>query len=385
MKRGFDFAVFGATGLQGRIVTKDLLKSGYSVLLCGRDRARIEFILKKHKKTGFSYIDASDINQMVDVIKNSGANVVVNCVEGDWNLNILKACAKAGVHSLDLGSEVWMTKKQFDMHPLLKKNEIVHITGCGSVPGVGNVMLRYAAQKFDSIHTANSGYNWKSNMKKFVVPFSIESVIEEFVDPAIILQRGKLVDVSPMETITYLYPREIGKQKSFNERHSENYTFFHYFKNKGLRYAKCYAGFPEHSFDKIKTLVEMGLGSKEPINFKGMKIKPIEFLTEVLKKIKVPEGYKEKENLWVDVYGKKNGKEKNIRMECVIHTLKGWEEDYTNIDTGMPASIMAQMVKENAISEKGSFAPEGIVPPEPFFEELRKRKMDVYENGKLIN
>ena len=148
---------------------------------------------------------------------------------------------------------------------------------------------------------------------------------------------------------------------------------------------RCFAGFPKHSFDKIKTLVELGLGSKEPVNFKGMKIRPVDFLTQVLKRIKVPKGYKETENLWVHTYGKKDGKKKEIRMECVINTLKGWEEDYTNIDTGMPISIMAQMIKKGIIKEKGVFSPEGVVPTKYFFKELAKRKMRVYENGKLIN
>ncbi len=72
-------------------------------------------------------------------------------------------------------------------------------------------------------------------------------------------------------------------------------------------------------------------------------------------------------------------------MECLVPTLKGWEDAYTNIDTGMPISIMAQMIKNGIIKDKGSFSPEAVVPPEPYFKELRKRKMVVYENGKVIN
>ena len=53
--------------------------------------------------------------------------------------------------------------------------------------------------------------------------------------------------------------------------------------------------------------------------------------------------------------------------------------------TGMPASIMAQMIKKELINEYGSFAPEAIVPPAPFFKELKKRNMILYENGKKIN
>ena len=104
-----------------------------------------------------------------------------------------------------------------------------------------------------------------------------------------------------------------------------------------------------------------------------------------IKDLKFPKGYKEKENLWLRLYGKHNGKNKQILIECIVGTNKGWEDAGCNIDTGMPASIMAQMIKKEIITEYGSFAPEAIVLPAPFFKELKKRNMIIYENGKKIN
>ena len=174
----YDFAVFGATGMQGRVATKDLLANGYSVMLCGRDKERVEDILKKHKgKTSFEYIEADKGDTMVKAIKKSGTNVVVNCIEGDWNLEVLAACIKAKASCVDLDTRLDKTKKQFAMDSIFKKNNIISITGCGSVPGIGNVMLRHAAEKFDSFHSIDCGYDWKSNMKKFVVPFSILTIV----------------------------------------------------------------------------------------------------------------------------------------------------------------------------------------------------------------
>jgi saccharopine dehydrogenase-like NADP-dependent oxidoreductase len=72
-------------------------------------------------------------------------------------------------------------------------------------------------------------------------------------------------------------------------------------------------------------------------------------------------------------------------MECLVPPLKGWEDAGCNIDTGMPASIIAQMILNKNITEPGSYSPEDIIPVEPFFKELKKRNMKVYENGKQIN
>ncbi|MCX6708033.1 MAG: NAD-dependent epimerase/dehydratase family protein, partial [Candidatus Woesearchaeota archaeon] len=89
-KRGrimaFDFIVLGATGMQGRIVVRDLLETGYSVLLCGRDKPRVSHFLNAYKKrTGFKFIEATKITTIINAIRFSKSNVVINCMEGDWN------------------------------------------------------------------------------------------------------------------------------------------------------------------------------------------------------------------------------------------------------------------------------------------------------------
>lgn len=381
----FDVVVLGATGLQGKIASRDLLEKGYSVLLCGRNKSRIEHFLKKYKKAQFRYINAAQIKKTAAVIKQSRADLVLNCVEGDWNLNILKACVLANVNSLDLGSEIGMTKKQFKWDKTLKEKGLIHITGCGSVPGIGNIMLRYAAQKMDTLHKIDVGFAWNSNIKKFVVPFSMPSIIEEFTDQATNITQGKIVKTTPMDSLENYKDVFVGEQKSFYVRHPEPYTFYVYYKDKGLKTVNFRAEFPPHSFEKINTIIELGLGSKKEIIINGMKIKPIDVVTEVLKNLKIPQGYTEKEDLWVKIEGKVGHKKKIILMQCKVPTLQGWEDAGCNIDTGLTASIIAKMIKDNVIIEKGSFAPEGVVPPELFFQELRKRSMIVYENGKRIN
>ena len=381
----FDFIVVGATGMQGKIVTKDLLKCGHSVLLCGRDKSRVTNFLK-NKKTAFAYLDLTDVKNAERVIKDSGAKVAVNCAEGDWNFEALEMFSKAGVHSIDLGSDIPILKKQLAMNKELKEKGIIHITGCGSVPGIGNVMLRYAYDKFDTIDTVKVGFAWDSNIKKFVVPFSIQSILEEFTFNAPYLHNHKTRIVKPMDSIVRTYHKGVGREDEFNVgHHPETYTFLQYCKSKGVKNIEFHAGFPDHSMKFLEMMVDLGLDSKVPIKFKGIEIVPGEFLTELLKRLKYPKGYTETENLWVYIKGKHKGKIKETMMECIVPPLKGWEDAGCNIDTGMPASIIAQMIFNKVITKPGSYSPEDIVPVQPFFKELRKRKMLVYENGKVIN
>ena len=381
-----DFAVLGATGMQGRIVARDLLERGFSVLLCGRDRSRVERLLKRFGRAKFAYFDARDIAQTAKVIARAKSSVVVNCVEGDWNVHILKACMVAGASCVDLGSDIEMTKEQLGLHSELRRRGVVSITGCGSVPGVGNVMLRYAVPKFDRIDSVGVGFNWDSNIKEFVVPFSIQSIIEEFTSPAPVIRNGRVRRVSPMETLVMASHRGVGRGYQFNVgHHPEPYTFYDFCRKKGVRNVEFFAGFPEHSFRAIQSMIDFGWGDKVPVMIGGVKVRPVDVLTETLKRIGMPKGYTEKENLWVTLVGKQGGRKKEMLMECIVPTLKGWEDAGCNVDTGIPASIIAQYVRDGVIEQKGSFAPEQVVPPEKFFVDLKRRQMRVYENGKLIN
>ncbi len=382
----FDFVVLGATGMQGKIVSRDLLERGYSVLMCGRDKSRIVHLLKRYMKTRFEYVDLTDINNAIRVIKKSGARVAINCAEGNYDLNSLLACIKAKVHSIDLGSDIPMTKQQMALDKTLKKAKLTHITGCGSVPGIGNVMLNYADGKFDKIDTVEVGFAWDSNIKKFVVPFSMESILEEFTMYAPYMHNNKTMRIKPTDSIVRVYHKAIGRESQFNVgHHPETYTFYKFCRKKGVKNIEFYAGFPDHSMQVIQALVDLGFASNKKVNFKGIKIWPDEFLTELLKRLKYPKGYTETENLWILIKGKHKGKSKEILMECIVPPLKGWEDAGCNIDTGMPASIIAQMILKKIINKPGSYSPEFVIPPLPFFKELRKRQMKVFENGKVIN
>ena len=148
----YDFIVVGATGIQGRIATKDLLQNGYSVMLAGRDKGRVENILRKYKKTGFSYLDLRNKNSIPEVIKDSGAKVVINCAEGDFNVDVLKACIKAETNYLDLGSEELMTKEQFKMVKQLKNKELLSITFIVSTSAIGGATVGFTCSTSSKVN-----------------------------------------------------------------------------------------------------------------------------------------------------------------------------------------------------------------------------------------
>ncbi|MBI2631970.1 saccharopine dehydrogenase NADP-binding domain-containing protein [Candidatus Pacearchaeota archaeon] len=380
----YDFIVFGGTGIQGRICTRDLLESGYSVMLCGRDPSGIKDLLK-NKKATFLKIDLQKEKEIFYAIRKSGADVVVNCAELVFNIPIMKACLETKRSLTDLGGLQRVTKEQFILHNKFQNRGILCITGCGSTPGISNVMTAYAVEKFDSIETITLGFAWDSNIKKFIIPYSMQSIFNEFSDAPITFHNGKFVKENRMTCRGIMNFREVGNQTVFCIVHSEVYTFSRYFREKGLKTIHYMAGFPDHSMSVIQLLMDLGFNSEKTIEVNGILIKPLDFTVKVLKKLPIPTEYREIENLWVNVAGCKNGKNISIEMNCIIRTLKGWETAGSNVDTGRSISIISQMLRDGLIKEKGVYAPEGCVPKKEFFKELAQRKMFVYENGIRVN
>lgn len=381
----YDCLILGASGMQGRIVVRDLLESGRRVFLADLYRDGSAPLLRTHPRIPFEPIDLRDVSATLDLIERVDAPVVVNCAEGDWNIDVYRACLEEKKHVIDLGSDIPMTKAQIALGPLFERAGLTAITGCGSTPGVNNLMLKYASDFFEKMDTVEAGFAWDSNIKEFVVPFSIESIIEELTDPAPYIENGRWREAAPLETEIIKEFRGIGAQKCFIVRHPETYTFQLYYKKDGLKNFHFYAGFPEHSLAVILKLVELGLGSKDPLIFEQMKIRPVDALSRVLQRLHPPEGYAEKEVLWVRIIGTSmNGTSKEMRMECIVDTLPGWESAGCNIDTGMPASIIAQMILDGRITERGSFAPGPVIPEMEFFQQLKKRGMSVFQDGVAV-
>jgi lysine 6-dehydrogenase len=381
----YDFLIIGSSGMQGRIVSRDLLQSGYRVALADMYREGSEKNMSDFPGTPFSFIDLRDYDTAADFVKKTEPKVVVNCAEGDWNIEVYRMALAAGAHVLDLGSDIPNTKEQIAMHEQFKKAGLTALTGCGSTPGVNNVMARYAVESFKDVDTIELGFAWDSNVKKFVVPFSMASIFEELTDPADVYENGVFVEKMPNATEEVREFREIGKQKCFFVRHPETFTMVEEYKHLGLKNLRFYAGFPDHALEVLHKLIALGMDGEDQLPYENIQLRPVDALSRILTRLPRPENYTEKENLWVEISGhdKEDGT-KIMKMECIVVTVPDWLDAGCNIDTGLPCSIMAQMVLDGRIADRGSFAPESVVPARDFFAELKKRGMTVFQDGVAV-
>jgi saccharopine dehydrogenase (NAD+, L-lysine-forming) len=300
----------------------------------------------------------------------------------------MRACLEVKAHYIDLGGLFHVTRKQFELHDEFVKAGLTAVLGMGSTPGTMNVMAGYAASKLDTIkeaHAICACGDFTRTKAVIGIPYSLLTVMEEHTLEPYILKNGKLIAVpagSGEETIDF--PQPIGPEKAWYCIHSEPAQFARSFKDKGIQEASFKLSLPAAFEERIKFLADLGFASKEAITIDGASVNPLKTMVGVVNRYL--ERYDGKDDgelndcdvLRAVVQGEKDGIEKEIMVEAVIRTSTKWGFMAGALDTGVPPSIVAQMLYSGLITERGALSPEQCIPPIPYFKELEKRDMPVY-------
>jgi saccharopine dehydrogenase-like NADP-dependent oxidoreductase len=179
----------------------------------------------------------------------------------------------------------------------------------------------------------------------------------------------------------------IGNQKIQQVAHPEHFTIPYYFRKKGLKTFRFWAGFPDHADSVIRSLIDLKFHDDRLVNVAGIPHRKDWLLMLMLKDKGIPPNYEEWENLWATIEGVKDGKTTTIFMECLVPPRPEWRDAGCNYDTGLPIAILAEMLHKNEVTKRGTFAMEaqGLIPRQLFFEKLAQERMIVHQNGMPIN
>lgn len=381
--------VLGA-GLQGNIAVTDLCDQQLSP--GEKDITIADYDFEKAKDVGDRLgvkavkCDVTFHDSLIDVIR--GADVVINCVQYNWNIDIMKACLEVKAHYIDMGGLFHVTRKQFELHDDFLNAGLTAVLGMGSTPGTMNVMAGYAAGKLDTVKEAHAicgcGDFTRTNAV-IGIPYSLLTVMEEHTLEPWILKNGELMPVpagSGEEMIAFSEP--IGLAMARYCIHSEPAQFARSFKDKGIKEATFKLSLPKEFEDRIKFLADVGFGTEEKIVVDGVEVNPLKTMVAVVNRyLKRYDSTGDGELNDCDVLravvrGTKDNVEKEIIVESVIRTSTKWGFMAGALDTGVPPSIVAQMLAKGQITARGACSAEQCVPPIPYFKELEKREMPVY-------
>jgi len=366
-------------GMMGRAVVHDLgrAREVRQIMVADFDGNRAKEVADHYGngKARGAFADVRETGHLARLLR--GSDVVVNCTQFNWNLEVMRAALEARVDYLDLGGLYHMTRKQFALDRQFRRIGRIAIAGMGGAPGVTNVMARALADgmdRVDSIRVYNAGADQQKYESPVAFTFSIATILDELTTPPVAFEKGRFVekpllsDPEPGE-----FPAPIGKIVLRHSIHSELGTLPQSFRKKGVREVFFKINYEPQLVNLVHDLSLTGFTSREPIGVNGARVAPREVLLALMRKNGTKKTPLDVEAIRVVVAGRRDGRRKAEAIEMwADHTTKPQFSAVAR-DTGFPAAIAAIMRCRGEIAGMGVQAPENVVPPQPFFTELKMR------------
>ena len=381
--------IIGAGGVSQVATVKCAMNSDVftNITLASRTKSKCDAIAKFIKdrlgvQINTAQIDADDTAAVVELIKQTKADLLLNVALPYQDLTLMDACVKAGIPYIDTANyehpdtAKFEYKLQWAKDADFKNAGTMALLGSGFDPGVTNVFCAYAQQNlFDEIHEIDIlDCNAGDHGYPFATNFNPEINLREVSANGRYWEAGKWIETKPMEIMfKWDYPK-VGVKDSYLLYHEELESLV---KNiKGLKRIRFFMTFGQSYLTHMKCLENVGMLRIDEVEHNGMKIVPIQFLKTLLPDpASLGPRTKGKTNIGCVIRGLKDGKERQVYIYNVCDHEACYAEtgaQAVGYTTGVPAMIGSLMVAKGIWSGKGVFNMENF-DAKPFMDELNKQ------------
>jgi lysine 6-dehydrogenase len=368
--------ILGA-GMMGRAIAYDLTRfSNFDEIVLGDRDSKTRVVATRFLKGTFVKVisvDAEKTNRLKKQVQQF--DVVVSALPYHYNYELAKIAIQSHTHLIDLGGNNSIVERQRRLFFKAKKNDVTIVPDSGLAPGLVSIITRDIVEYFDTIEYVKIRVGGLPRNPQpplnYQIVFSPMGLINEYVEDAVVLNKGKILSKKSMTELERLkFPKPFGMMEAFltsggcstlpvTYRNTIRYLDY-----KTIRY-------PGHC-SKIKAILDLGFADTKKMSLEGQRVAPRQVFASLLLQ-HIPTTGEDVVLLKVRSQGTKQGKER--LRDYVLIDYYDKEKNITAMmrTTGFPAAITAQMIEDNTIQERGVFCPEEIVPPQPFFEQLKKR------------
>ncbi len=353
--------VLGA-GMVGSVMAWDLSRDhGFDVTIAD---VRVENLTKASARCGgrvktvlADLADTQTVKALVEPF-----DIVCGALASRIGLQTLRAVIEAGKNYCDIS---FFAEDAMQLDALARQHGVTAVVDCGVAPGMSNMAAGYAVEYFercDSIAIYVGGLprerRWPFEYK---AGFSPADVLEEYVRPSRIVDRGQVVVREALSEPELLNFAGVGTLEAFN--------------TDGLRSLATTLGgrvptmiektmrYPGH-IELMRVLRHIGLFSQVPIEVPGadggrVKIRPLDVISTLMfPKWTYEEGEEDMTVMRIIAEGSRAGKRERVTWDLMDLYDKATGATSMSRTTAFPCTIMAREVAS------GRFKKPGVVPPE---------------------
>jgi lysine 6-dehydrogenase len=368
--------VIGA-GMMGSAAAYDMARSPEveSVTLADMDEARVNSAasrineLSGNNKVTAVQVDASRPREAAKIMPGHAG--VLSAVPYFFNLGLCKAAIETGCHFADLGGNNTVVRKELALSKSAAKKNVAIAPDCGLSPGMASILagdlMRRIGGKANALKIYVGGLPAQPKPPfGYQLVFSVEGLINEYVEPAKVLREGQIREIEPLTEPEDFHISGFEPLVAFHTSGGTSTLPETYKDNVGECFEKTLR-YPGH-FQLIRGLYDLGFFSSDKIRVGRTQIAPRALTSQ----------------LFLDKFSGNDPDVTIMRVEA--HNGSG-VLSFTLVDhydpaarmtsmmrtTAWPASVVLQMICSNRISKRGGIYQELDVPAAEFIAEMERR------------
>ena len=384
------------SGMMGSAAAYDMALQGHvdSVTLADNDLKRAKGAAARvnriagNKKVRAVALDAASEKETARLMK--GHDGALSAVPYRLNLGLAKAAIRAGCHFADLGGNNTVVRQELALAKQAEKRGIGLAPDCGLSPGMASILggelVRRLGGRADALKLYVGGLPEKPMPPfHYQLVFSVEGLINEFVEPARILRHGKITTIEGLTEPEPFHMDGFAPLVAFQTSGGTS-TLPETFAGKVGECFEKTLRYPDH-YNLIRGLKDLGLFSSEKMRIGNVEVAPRALL----------------EKVFVDKFAGDGPDVCIMRLEALESVkapgvrgllggkLKGRVATFTMVDrydpksdmsammrtTAFPASIVLQMMCTGAVSKRGAVLQERDIPAGSFLEEIVRRGIKI--------
>jgi lysine 6-dehydrogenase len=384
------------SGMMGSAAAYDMARTPQvaSIMLADNDVRRARDVAARvnritgEKKVRATELDASDSKAAAKLMH--GHDAALSAVPYFLNLGLAKAAIEARCHFADLGGNNTVVRQELALSKNAENRGVAIAPDCGLSPGMASILggelVRRLGGRADALKLYVGGLPEKPMPPfHYQLVFSVEGLINEYVEPARILRKGKLTTIEALTEPEDFHMPGFAPLIAFHTSGGTS-TLPETFEG---RVGECFEKtlrYPGH-YDLLCELKELGLFSSEKMRINGTHIAPRTVMSKIFEGKFAGKG--------PDLCIMRLEAHESVRTAGVRGLLggrlKGRVASFTMVDhydpktdmsammrtTAFPASIVLQMLASGVITQRGGILQERDVPAETFLEAMGARGIKI--------
>ncbi len=378
------------SGMMGSAAAYDMARQEHveSVTLADSDLKRAKDVAARvnritaGKKVRAVGLDASKEKEAARLMK--GHDGALSAVPYRLNLGLAKAAIGAGCNFADLGGNNSAVRQELALARQAEKRGIAIAPDCGLSPGMASILGGELVRRLDGRADALKLY--VGGLPERPMPpfhyqlvFSVEGLINEYVEPACILRDGKLATIESLTEPEEFHCDGFAPLVAFQTSGGTS-TLPETFKGrvgecfeKTLRYPGLY--------NLLCGLKDLGLFSSEKMHIGKLEVAPRAVMAKLFEKKFAGTGT-DVCILRIEAHEAVKASGGNFKGRVASFTMVDHYDAKSDMSammrtTAFPASIVLQMMCMGTVGKRGAVLQERDIPAEAFLEEIARRGIKI--------